>query len=333
MNMSFGLFAITLVVSGQPDEIRPKGLDGHLLNLDFETNDLRDWTVEGKVFEAQPIEGDTVAKPWPDIRGRHQGRFWLGGYEKLKDQPVGTLTSAPFAITHTYASFLLGGGPHPEARVEILGQDSGMVIHRVSGVENEAMARAVVDLMDHVGKVARVRVVDKHKGHWGHINFDHFPLHATRPAGEIIGATKGLKRNTFLDSELRLDDFHLAFEVELSPDGENSGVQFRCALLPGGEMAGLLADIGTGWWGKLHEERGRGLSWPKSGEAHGKPGGWNAFAIEARGSGAYTSTDGQPCVDLADEIWGRFGQVGFQLHSGGNLEARCPGFNTEPLTP
>ena len=30
----------------------PKGLDGRVLNLDFETGDLRDWKAEGKAFEA-----------------------------------------------------------------------------------------------------------------------------------------------------------------------------------------------------------------------------------------------------------------------------------------
>ena len=41
-----------------------------------------------------------------------------------------------------------------------------------------------LDLREHVGKVVRVRIVDQHKGHWGHINFDDFLLHASKPAGE-----------------------------------------------------------------------------------------------------------------------------------------------------
>lgn len=168
----------------QAEGIRPRGLDGHVLNLDFESGDLRDWTPDGQAFTGQPIEGDTVVKRRNDMRSRHQGRYWIGGYEKLRDLPIGTLTSAPFTITHPWASFLVGGGPNPETRVEIIRQDTGEVVYRISGVESESMARVVVDLKAHQGKVARVRLVDQHKGHWGHINFDDFLLHGSRPKGE-----------------------------------------------------------------------------------------------------------------------------------------------------
>jgi hypothetical protein len=152
-------------------------------------------------------------------------------------------------------------------------------------------------------------------------------------AGEIVGTSKGLKHNSFLASELRLTDFRLEFEVRLSPDAENSGVQFRSALLPDGEMAGPQADIGKGWWGKLYEERGRGLLWPKSGEAHVKQGEWNKYAIEASGFRVRTWINGQPCVDLTDEKLNRSGQIGLQLHSGGALEVRYRGFKLELLSP
>lgn len=184
MNAACWCAATLWIGMAQAEGVRPKGLDGHVLNLDFETGDLRDWTPEGKAFEGQPIEGDAVVKRRPDMRSRHQGRFWIGGYEKLKDLPTGALTSAPFMVTQPWGRFLVGGGPNTETRVEILRQDTGAVIYRVSGVEDEAMARVVVDLRDHVGKVVRIRIVDQHKGHWGHINFDDFLLHASRPAGE-----------------------------------------------------------------------------------------------------------------------------------------------------
>ena len=178
------LLGIALVSPLQESGVRPKGLDGHVLNLDFEAGDLRDWTATGKAFAGQPIEGDLVAKRRADMRSRHQGKFWIGGFERFQDPPTGTLTSAPFVVTHPWGSFLLGGGPNPETRVEIIRQDSGAVVYRASGVEDETMARVVVDLKEQVGKVIRVRIVDEHKGHWGHINFDDFMLHAPRPAGE-----------------------------------------------------------------------------------------------------------------------------------------------------
>jgi hypothetical protein len=76
--------------------IKPVGRDGHVLNLDFETGDLRDWKVQGDAFAKQPIRGDVVSKRRPEQPSHHQGDYWIGGYETSGDDAVGTLTSAPF---------------------------------------------------------------------------------------------------------------------------------------------------------------------------------------------------------------------------------------------
>ena len=44
------------------------------------------------------------------------------------------------------------------------------------------MRRVVVGLRAHLGKEIIVRLVDEHRGGWGHLNFDHFRFHASRPA-------------------------------------------------------------------------------------------------------------------------------------------------------
>ena len=117
-------------------------------------------------------------------------------------------------------------------------------------------------------------------------------------------------------------DFRLRLKVKLTPDKENSGVQFRSEPLPGGEMKGPQADVGKGWWGKLYEEHGRGLLWDKSGEAHVRPGEWNDYEIVAEGSRVRTWINGQPCVDLDDAKLSRRGIFGLQIHSGGPMEVR-----------
>ncbi|MFZ9790879.1 MAG: family 16 glycoside hydrolase [Gemmataceae bacterium] len=140
--------------------------------------------------------------------------------------------------------------------------------------------------------------------------------------GEIIGSTTGLKRNTFLRSEMQVKDFRLEFLVKLAPDSGNSGVQFRSEPLPDGEMRGPQADIGKGWWGKLYEESGRGLLWKDSGEAHVKPMEWNHYKIEAIGAEIRTWINGKLCVDLKDEKVSRQGEIAFQVHSGPAVEVR-----------
>ncbi len=169
----------TFASAQEPAGVLPVGADGKALNLDFETGTLKDWTAEGKAFEGQPIKGDTVAKRRADNRSEHQGQFWIGGFEKLGDKPTGTLTSVPFKITHPWASFLVGGGPWMETCVEFVVKDK--LIARVSGIEEENLRRVVVDLRGYKDQEMFIRIVDKHTGHWGHINFDDFRFHDKKP--------------------------------------------------------------------------------------------------------------------------------------------------------
>ncbi|MCI0535986.1 MAG: DUF1080 domain-containing protein [Verrucomicrobiales bacterium] len=148
--------------------------------------------------------------------------------------------------------------------------------------------------------------------------------------GEIVGQTKeGLKRNEFLASQMVFGDFRLTCKVRLTPNTENSGIQFRSELLPNGEVRGYQADIGAGWWGKLYEEQGRGTLWDKSGEAYVKLNDWNAYEIRAIGSKIRTSINGHPCVDLDDPKGTAAGVIALQLHAGGPMEVRFKDFHVQ----
>src|SRR5258708_3014155 len=97
--------------SGQPgDGIPATAADGRVLNLDFEKGGLSDWPASGNGVEDQPIEGDTVHARRADSVSGHQGKYWVGTYERHGDPVQGTLTSVAFPVTHPYASFLVGGG-------------------------------------------------------------------------------------------------------------------------------------------------------------------------------------------------------------------------------
>jgi putative membrane-bound dehydrogenase-like protein len=164
-----------------PEGVLPVGADGKPLNLDFETGTLKDWIAEGDAFKGQPIEGDTVFPRRSDMHSQHQGRFWIGTFERFGDRPQGTLTSVAFKVTHPWASFLVAGGPHETTCVELVRKDTGKVFSRTSGLEEENLRRVALDLRPHLGKEIFVRVVDRHSGHWGHINFDDFRFHSTEP--------------------------------------------------------------------------------------------------------------------------------------------------------
>jgi putative membrane-bound dehydrogenase-like protein len=180
--LSLGLlFLLGTAVTAADPGVLPVGSDGKPLNLDFETGTLKDWTAEGDAFKGQPIKGDTVFKRRSDMKSEHQGEYWIGTYERAGDQPQGTLTSVPFKITHPWATFMVAGGLHPETCVELVFKEKGEVFLRASGQDSENLRRVLVDLRKHQGKEMFIRLVDKHSGGWGHINFDDFRFHTEKP--------------------------------------------------------------------------------------------------------------------------------------------------------
>jgi len=154
---------------------------GRPLNLGFETGTLADWTAEGTAFKGQPIRGDSVHMRRGDMSSGHDGQFWVGSFEIGGDEPKGRLTSVPFRVSQPFASFLVGGGSHDSTYVELVRSDTQQVVFRTSGDDREDMERVVADLSAHRGKDIVIRLVDEDSGGWGHINFDDFRLHDTKP--------------------------------------------------------------------------------------------------------------------------------------------------------
>ena len=167
------------VLLAQP--IAPVDAKGHRLNLDFEDGTLNDWTATGQALEKQPVHGDTVVKRRADLKSEHQGEFWIGTYENSGDDLRGTLTSAPFKVTHPWASFLVGGGDGEGVRVELVDEKRDKVFYKISGQQVENMRPVVVEMGKEMGRKIFIRVVDEQKGPWGHINFDDFKFYAERP--------------------------------------------------------------------------------------------------------------------------------------------------------
>lgn len=179
----------------QPDEkvvgVVPQGSDGKPLNLGFEAGNLNGWTATGNAFKDQPVKTDGISQRWQGQTSRKNGEFFIGGYEIVQDAGTGTLTSAPFKVTHPYGSFLIGGGQTPATRVDvILLADDGKeesVVGTAVGRNREQMDRVAVDLRKVQGKSIVVRLVDENPGGWGHLNFDDFRFHDEPPATVVHG--------------------------------------------------------------------------------------------------------------------------------------------------
>lgn len=178
----------------KPGEFYATNPEGKRLNVDFELGNLNDWISDGEAFQSQPAKGDMVHARRTDMRSNHQGQFWVGTFEFLEDKPVGTLTSATIKVDHPYATFYVGGGQHDSTRVEIVDHATGKVIAKASGRNNEAMYQELIDLSKYQGKEIFIRLVDQHRGGWGHINFDHFRFHDQKPASLDVANSDAPKK-------------------------------------------------------------------------------------------------------------------------------------------
>ncbi len=173
----------TLSAAEGPEGKLPRDGDGQPLNLDFETGTLDGWIARGEAFAGQPVKGDGPTARRRGMASHHQDEYWIGGFEKsLSDAPQGTLTSAPFKVTRIFASFRIAGGSSKETRVELVRRDTGKVIFSRSGDNTETLKPVVVELLPHMGKEIFIRIVDASSGGWGHVNFDDFRLHFSRPS-------------------------------------------------------------------------------------------------------------------------------------------------------
>ncbi len=164
-----------------PGGVAPRTASGEVMDLGFESGTLEHWTATGDAFEGQPIKGDTLAPRGLAEGSRHEGEYWIGGYELHGDGRTGSLTSDPFEVTHPFASFLVGGGYHEETCVEVIADADGTVLLEVSGANREPLQRCVVDLRGREGELLRVRITDENTDGWGHVNFDDFLFHPEPP--------------------------------------------------------------------------------------------------------------------------------------------------------
>lgn len=142
--------------------------------------------------------------------------------------------------------------------------------------------------------------------------------------GEIIGsALNGIKRNEFLRSDLMVGDFEFSLQVKLTPNTENSGIQFRSKEIEDAYVKGYQADIGKGWWGKIYDEHGtRGVLSKADGDQYIKVDDWNDYRIIAIGPRLQTWLNGHKVTDIEDPIGEKRGIIALQIHSGKPIEIR-----------
>jgi len=155
-----------------------------LLVADFEGATYGDWKVSGTAFGKGPARGTLPNQmPVTGYLGKGLANSYHGG-----DDATGTLTSPPFTVARKHINFLLGGGKQPgKACINLLVGDK--IVRTATGPNDrpggsEQLDWHSWDVADLEGKKARIEIVDRATGGWGHINVDHI-VQSDRRRGSV----------------------------------------------------------------------------------------------------------------------------------------------------
>jgi len=145
---------------------------GDIVLADFEARDYGSWTTTGTAFGPGPARGTLPNQMQVSgFRGKGLVNSFFGG-----DGPTGTLTSPPFRIERRNIKFLIGGGKDP-SHLSLNLIVSGQTVRQATGPNDrpggsEALHQEGWDVRDLMGQEAKLEIVDRAIGGWGHINVD-----------------------------------------------------------------------------------------------------------------------------------------------------------------
>jgi sucrose-6-phosphate hydrolase SacC (GH32 family) len=138
------------------------------------------WEMSGDAFKPGPVSGDLLVKL--EIQGARDNMVFSSEVEG--DAPQGSLKSPPFLLERDYVSFLIGGGDYERYTCLNLIVD-GKVVRSATGRRSDTLMPHSWDVRPWRGKQARIKLVDRASGDWGHINVDRI-VQTDRPEGPPV---------------------------------------------------------------------------------------------------------------------------------------------------
>jgi len=143
---------------------------------DFEGKDYGQWQTKGEAFATAPAQG-TLSHQGPV--SRYKGKGLVNSFYK-GDATTGTLTSPEFTIKRKYITLLIGGGRHPgDACINLM--VDGKVVRSCTGPDDERLREAGFDVSALAGKKAKLQIIDRVQGNWGHVCVDHIVQTDSKP--------------------------------------------------------------------------------------------------------------------------------------------------------
>jgi fructan beta-fructosidase len=226
-----GLAALMLAAAGVPAAAgRPD-----IVIADFEGDTYGGWKAEGTAFGSAPASGKIGHQMKVDgFAGRGLVNSFHGG-----DRSEGTLTSPKFTIERPYIRFLIGGGGYAdETYMELL--VDGRQVRKATGPNtkpggSERLEPECWDVTGFEGKTAVIRIVDRRRGGWGHINID-----------QIVQSSKGLLS---LEASFTVEGSHLIVPVS---NRDSKSTRLRLGIFTDGakvqDFTVNLPEDGQSYW-------------------------------------------------------------------------------------
>ena len=163
-----------------------------------------DWTFEGTAFEGYGKKFGTrvngrIAKWYPGqlSQGKlrtqgHRGRAMLKSWGRRGsdiDGETGRALSPAFKIQRKFLRFLVSGGRYPQgACLNLLIE--GKIVNSLTGNNSNQLKPIAFEVAKWIGKEARIEVVDRETGAWGHLCVDQF-VQTDFPKGARIVSSSG----------------------------------------------------------------------------------------------------------------------------------------------
>jgi len=154
---------------------------------DFEQGNYGAWTVEGEAFGDVPARGTLASQQSVSgFRGSGLVNTFRGGDDRLH----GRLVSPEFVIERPWISFLVGGGGHKGRTCLNLVVD-GEIVKTATGRNDERLTAENWSVADWQSRRARLEIIDRESGGWGHINIDQIEFR-DEPIGVSLEDLPGL---------------------------------------------------------------------------------------------------------------------------------------------
>lgn len=126
------------------------------------------WQRTGDAFRLGPAYGSRLV----ELEIRNNRDKSVISSELEGDRPTGTLTSPEFLIERRHIAFRIGGGDAVgQTCINLIVQ--GRVVRTSTGHRSDVLAPTAWDVREFRGAKARIEIVDRATGDWGHVNIDH----------------------------------------------------------------------------------------------------------------------------------------------------------------